>query len=57
MQRVSLKRMRSEESSPYILQTKMHVNEKIVDSHDSNKMKQIYGKMKQLDIMFYCTLQ
>ncbi|XP_005180795.1 apoptosis regulatory protein Siva-like [Musca domestica] len=48
MQRVSLKRMRSEESSPYILQTKMHVNEKIVDSHDSNKMKQIYAKTTKM---------
>ena len=42
MDKVSLKRMRSEES-PYTLQTKMHVNEKIVNSHDQNKMKQIHG--------------
>lgn len=43
MERVSLKRMRSEES-PYTLQTKMHVNEKLVNSHDQNKMKQIHGE-------------
>ncbi|XP_037812925.1 apoptosis regulatory protein Siva-like [Lucilia sericata] len=47
MQRVSLKRMRSEES-PYTLQTKMHVNEKIVDSHDANKMKEIHAKTTKL---------
>ncbi|KAM7347910.1 apoptosis regulatory protein Siva-like [Cochliomyia hominivorax] len=47
MERVNLKRMRSEES-PYTLQNKMHVNEKIVDSHDSNKMKQIHDKTTQL---------
>ncbi|XP_013117059.2 apoptosis regulatory protein Siva [Stomoxys calcitrans] len=49
MERACLKRMRSEEdSSPFVLQRKMHVNEKIMDSRDNNKMKQIHAKTTQM---------
>ncbi|TMW50371.1 hypothetical protein DOY81_004556 [Sarcophaga bullata] len=47
MNSVSLKRTRSEEP-PYTMQSKMFVNEKIVDAHDDNKMKEIHDKTKKL---------
>lgn len=49
MERVNLKRARSEESS-YTLQSKMFVDEKIVDTHDVNKMKEIHGKLKKSNL-------
>lgn len=47
MNSVSLKRPRSDEAS-YTPQTKMFVNEKIVNAHDDNKMKEIHGKPKKV---------
>ena len=43
MDSVGLKRPRSEES-PYTLQSKKFVNEKIVNAHDDSKMKEIHGE-------------
>lgn len=39
----ALKRQRSEESV-FSVQSKIYVNEKLANTCDSNKMKQIYGK-------------
>lgn len=40
----ALKRQRSDESI-FSLQSKIFVNEKLANSCDANKMKQIYGKL------------
>uniref|UniRef100_A0A1A9W214 Apoptosis regulatory protein Siva n=1 Tax=Glossina brevipalpis TaxID=37001 RepID=A0A1A9W214_9MUSC len=47
MEKISLKRNRSEESL-YGLQTKMYINEKIVNLHDNKKMKQIHDRTTKL---------
>uniref|UniRef100_A0A1L8E7F1 Putative apoptosis regulatory protein siva n=1 Tax=Haematobia irritans TaxID=7368 RepID=A0A1L8E7F1_HAEIR len=47
MEKSCLKRMRSEEDD-FVLQRKMHVNEKIMASHDSEKMKKIHAKTTKM---------
>lgn len=42
---MTLKRQRSD-GNEIIMQSKYFVNEQIVNSHDENKMKKIYGKQQ-----------
>ncbi|KAI9588939.1 apoptosis regulatory protein Siva-like [Glossina fuscipes] len=47
MEKISLKRNRSEDAL-YGLQAKMYINDKIMNSHDDNKMKQIHDRTTKL---------